>query len=142
VTIQAQILELIKNLSREFDTAVMLITHNLGVVAGMCDRVLVMYAGHIVEEAAADELFGRPAHPYTLGLLRSVPRLDEARKERLVPIEGLPPDLIDMPAGCPFAPRCAYAGERSWQERPELMRVGGNAHHRAACWYPRNVNGS
>ncbi len=137
VTIQAQILELLKNLTREFHTAVMLITHNLGVVAGMCNRVLVMYAGHIVEEAPTDLLFEQPAHPYTLGLLRSVPRLDEARKERLVPIEGLPPDLINLPPGCPFAPRCAFAGEKCFQERPELMVVGGNARHRAACWYPR-----
>jgi oligopeptide transport system ATP-binding protein len=137
VTIQAQILELLKNLTREFHTAVMLITHNLGVVAGMCDRVLVMYAGRIVEEAPTTLLFERPAHPYTLGLLRSVPRLDEARKERLVPIEGLPPDLINLPPGCPFAPRCAFAGEKSFQERPELMAVGDDPRHRAACWYPR-----
>jgi oligopeptide transport system ATP-binding protein len=140
VTIQAQILELLRNLTREFHTAVILITHNLGVVAGMCDRVLVMYAGRIVEEAPTDLLFERPAHPYTLGLLRSVPRLDEARKERLVPIEGLPPDLINLPPGCPFAPRCAFVGEKCFQERPELLVIGGNPRHRAACWYPRNVS--
>src|SRR5205085_2410168 len=116
VTIQAQIIELIKRLSADFGTAVMFITHNLGVVAGLCDRVNVMYAGHIVETAATEELFAYPKHPYTLGLLRSIPRLDEARKEKLTPIEGLPPDLITPPRGCPFAPRCVYHVERSLVE--------------------------
>jgi oligopeptide transport system ATP-binding protein len=131
VTIQAQIIDLIKKLSRDFGTAVMFITHNLGVVAGLCDRVNVMYAGRIVETAQTEELFAHPKHPYTLGLLRSIPRLDEARKEKLVPIEGLPPDLIAPPPGCLFAPRCAYQVDRSLSERPELREVA--AGHWVAC---------
>ena len=107
------------------------ITHNLGVVAGLCDRVNVMYAGHIVESAASDKLFAHPRHPYTLGLLRSIPRLDEPRREKLRPIEGLPPDLIALPPGCPFAPRCGYRVERSLRERPELREVAPG--HFAAC---------
>src|SRR5262249_42336048 len=93
VTIQAQIIDLIKRLTADMGTAVMFISHNLGVVAGLCDRINVMYAGHIVESASTDELFERPKHPYTIGLLRSIPRLDQGKRERLVPIEGLPPDL-------------------------------------------------
>jgi oligopeptide transport system ATP-binding protein len=131
VTIQAQIIDLIRKLSADFGTAVMFISHNLGVVAGLCDRINVMYAGHIVETAETEELFAHPKHPYTLGLLRSIPRLDEERKEKLAPIEGLPPDLISPPPGCPFQPRCVYAVERSKQERPELraVRIG----HDVAC---------
>ncbi|MBV9119225.1 MAG: ABC transporter ATP-binding protein [Chloroflexi bacterium] len=131
VTIQAQIIDLIKKLSTDFGTAVMFISHNLGVVAGLCDRINVMYAGHVVETAATDELFAHPKHPYTLGLLRSIPRLDEARKEKLVPIEGLPPDLINPPAGCPFSPRCTYRVERSLETRPELREVRPG--HAVAC---------
>jgi len=131
VTIQAQIIDLIKKLTSDFGTAVMFITHNLGVVAGLCDRVNVMYAGHIVESAPTEELFAHPKHPYTLGLLRSIPRLDEARREKLVPIQGLPPDLIAPPPGCPFAPRCAYHVERSLIERPELREVRPG--HLVAC---------
>ena len=131
VTIQAQIIDLIKKLTADFGTAVMFISHNLGVVAGLCDRINVMYAGHIVETASTDELFAHPKHPYTLGLLRSIPRLDEARKEKLVPIDGLPPDLINVPPGCPFAPRCTYKVERSEEVRPELRQVGPG--HMVAC---------
>ncbi len=136
VTIQAQILDLIKNLAKEFNTATILITHDLGVVAGMCDDIIVMYAGRIAERATVYDLYADPAHPYTMGLLRSVPRLDEVRKERLVPIEGLPPDLIDLPDVCPFHPRCVYAADRCRSEMPPLVEVGPND-HRAACWFPR-----
>ena len=132
VTIQAQILDLIARLRKELGMAVILITHDLGVVAGVCERINVMYAGHIVESGTAEELFANPRHPYTLGLLRSVPRIDQPRRERLIPIEGLPPDLIDPPPGCPFAPRCAYAVERCLDENPELELVGPA--HVAACW--------
>jgi oligopeptide transport system ATP-binding protein len=132
VTIQAQILDLIKRLQTDLGMAVILITHDLGVVAGVCDRIAVMYAGYIIEEASAAELFADPRHPYTLGLLRSVPRMDQPRGERLVPIEGLPPDLINLPVGCPFAARCSYAVDRSEDENPKLEPVGPN--HRVACW--------
>ncbi len=132
VTIQAQILELIKRLRRELGTAVILITHDLGVVAGMCDRVAVMYAGYIVESAPARRLFADPRHPYTLGLLRSIPRLDADRKRRLVPIEGMPPDLARMPAGCPSVPRCPFARERCRAGNPPLRPLG--ADHQVACW--------
>jgi oligopeptide transport system ATP-binding protein len=132
VTIQAQILDLIKNLKKELGTAVILITHDLGVVAGMCDRINVMYAGYIVESANANDLFKDPRHPYTLGLLKSIPRIDEVRKDRLIPIEGLPPDLIDAPPSCPFAPRCVYAIDRCRTENPMLEPVSRG--HQIACW--------
>jgi oligopeptide transport system ATP-binding protein len=132
VTIQAQILEIMARLSSEFGTAVIIITHNLGVVARYANRVNVMYAGKIVESGSAREIYGHPRHPYTLGLLRSVPRLDEARRDKLVPIEGLPPDLANIPPGCSFYPRCAYRIDRCRQEEPPLMLV--DAQHYAACW--------
>jgi oligopeptide transport system ATP-binding protein len=132
VTIQAQILEIMARLSREFGTAVIIITHNLGVVARYANRVNVMYAGKIVEASSARELYGKPRHPYTLGLLRSVPRLDEARRDKLVPIEGLPPDLANIPQGCSFYPRCSYRIDRCRQEEPPLMLV--DEKHYAACW--------
>ncbi|MFQ6019654.1 MAG: ABC transporter ATP-binding protein [Dehalococcoidia bacterium] len=132
VTIQAQILELLTRLTRELGTAVIIITHNLGVVARYADRVSVMYAGKIVESAPAKELYRRPLHPYTLGLLRSVPRLDRARKGKLEPIEGLPPDLAHMPEGCSFHPRCPFVVERCREESPPLLDVGER--HRSACW--------
>jgi len=136
VTIQAQILELLTRLTRELGTAVVIITHNLGVVARYADRVNVMYAGKIVEAAAARELYGDPHHPYTLGLLKSVPRLDQARKERLEPIEGFPPDLIRMPRGCAFRPRCKFAVQKCQEEEPPLLLVATN--HYSACWeWPR-----
>jgi oligopeptide/dipeptide ABC transporter ATP-binding protein len=132
VTIQAQILELMTRLTRELGAAVIIITHNLGVVARYADRVNVMYAGKIVESATAQELYHRPRHPYTLGLLRSVPRLDQPRKARLDPIEGFPPDLVHMPPGCAFQPRCRFAVERCKVEAPPLMMVGED--HLSACW--------
>ena len=133
VTIQAQILELMKALSRRLGVAMLIITHNLGVVARYADRVNVMYAGRIVERGTARELYANPRHPYTLGLLRSVPRLDEPRRARLDPIEGQPPDLTRLPAGCAFATRCAFRVERCGRERPALVAVGG-AGHVSACW--------
>ena len=131
VTIQAQILELMRDLSRRLKVAMLIITHNLGVVARYADRVNVMYAGRIIEQAAAGEIYANPRHPYTLGLLRSVPRLDEPRRARLDPIQGQPPDLTRLPPGCAFAPRCAYKVERCG-EVPELEDVV--AGHRSACW--------
>jgi len=133
VTIQAQILELLRSLSRRLGVAMLIITHNLGVVARYADRVNVMYAGRIIERASAAELYANPRHPYTLGLLRSVPRLDEPRRERLAPIEGQPPDLTRLPAGCAFTPRCAYRVGRCDEQAPKLAAVGA-AGHLSACW--------
>jgi oligopeptide/dipeptide ABC transporter ATP-binding protein len=133
VTIQAQILELMKDLSRRLGVAMLIITHNLGVVARYADRVNVMYAGRIIERGTARELYGRPRHPYTLGLLRSVPRLDEPRRARLAPIQGQPPDLTRLPPGCAFAPRCAFRVERCGREVPALTPVAGDGHV-SACW--------
>jgi oligopeptide transport system ATP-binding protein len=133
VTIQAQILELIMRLNEEYGTAVILITHDLGVVAELCQRVLVVYAGQIVENAPTDELYSHPNHPYTLGLLRSVPRLGADVKQRLVPIRGMPPDLLSPPPGCRFRPRCARA-QHQCEEEPALVSVGID--HRAACFFP------
>lgn len=133
VTVQAQILELISGVCEEFGTAVILITHDLGVVAGMTDRVVVMYAGKVVETAPTDELFVNPRHPYTLGLLSSVPRLDEQRTSELRTIEGAPPDLLQPPPGCPFMPRCAFA-RSICRTMPPLDPLAGNAAHRKACW--------
>ncbi len=121
VTIQAQILRLMKQLSHDYGSAIILITHDLGVVAGMTERILVMYAGRIVESASAGELFAHPHHPYTVGLLRSVPRLDEPRKGSLQSIEGLPPDLAHLPVGCAFAARCVLRTEQCRTERPALL---------------------
>src|SRR5713101_60908 len=135
VTIQAQILELMKGLSQEFGTAVMLITHDLGVVAGTCQHVNVMYAGHVVESAPVKQVFETPAHPYTVGLLHSIPRLDGQRGIKLTPIAGQPPDLVNVPVGCPYAPRCPKVQDRCRRERPELMPVG-RGEQVAACWYP------
>ena len=133
VTIQAQILELMKSLSRQFGVAMLMITHNLGVVARYADRVNVMYAGRIVEQGTARVLYAEPRHPYTLGLLRSVPRLDEPRRARLDPIEGQPPDLTRLPPGCSFASRCAFRVERCLVEVPPLRPIG-EAGHESACW--------
>jgi len=132
VTIQAQILELMRDLSRRLGVAMLIITHNLGVVARYADRVNVMYAGRIIEQAAAGEIYANPRHPYTLGLLRSVPRLDEPRRARLDPIQGQPPDLTRLPPGCAFAPRCAYRVERCAAEVPPLEAVASA--HTSACW--------
>ena len=133
VTIQAQILELMRSLTRELGTALILITHNLGVVARYASRVVVMYAGKIIEIGTSKEIYLNPRHPYTLGLLRSVPRLDEPAWAKLDTIEGLPPDLTDLPEGCSFAPRCKFVIDRCTQEAPGLMTVE-DTHHRAACW--------
>lgn len=132
VTIQAQIIDLVKKLRDEIGMAIIWITHDLGVVAGLANRVAVMYAGYIVEEAPVKELYGNPRHPYTLGLLGSLPRLDEQRRRRLTSIEGLPPDLIDLPPGCPFYERCAYRIPRCQAENPSLEAVDVN--HKVACW--------
>jgi oligopeptide/dipeptide ABC transporter ATP-binding protein len=131
VTIQAQILDLIRELQREFDMAVIMITHNLGVVAELTDNVVVMYAGKPVEHADVNRIFQDPKHPYTWGLLHSIPKLYE-RKERLIPIEGQPPSLIDLPPGCPFAPRCQFAMEICVQTEPPDYDVGPN--HTAKCY--------
>jgi oligopeptide transport system ATP-binding protein len=135
VTVQAQILELLKELTRASGAALILITHDLGVVARYADRVVVMYAGRVVEHASALALYRAPQHPYTRGLLASVPRLDGPAGERLVPIDGAPPDLAALPPGCAFAPRCTRAIEVCSNTRPTLRRVGahGNCEHHHAC---------
>jgi len=132
VTIQAQIVELVKRLRDEIGMAVIWITHDLGVVAGLVDKVNVMYAGYIVEMGPVKEIYHHPRHPYTIGLLGSLPRLDEAQHAKLTSIEGLPPDLVAPPPGCPFAPRCDYVSDRCLTENPQLEMVG--LEHRAACW--------
>jgi oligopeptide/dipeptide ABC transporter ATP-binding protein len=137
VTIQAQILEIMAKLSAEFGTAVIIITHNLGVIARYARRVNVMYAGKIVESSTSREVYGNPKHPYTLGLLKSVPRLDQVRKSKLNPIEGFPPDLVHMPPGCSFFPRCEHRSEKCHQEEPPLMLVGEK--HYSACWHADEV---
>jgi oligopeptide transport system ATP-binding protein len=137
VTIQAQILEIMARLCKELGTAVIIITHNLGVVARYADRINVMYAGKIIETGTAKEIFANPKHPYTLGLLKSVPRLDEARKEKLEPIEGVPPDLVNLPKGCAFYPRCRFHVDKCLEEVPPLALVSEN--HFAACWESERV---
>ena len=132
VTIQAQILELMRDLSKRLGVALIIITHNLGVVARYADRVNVMYAGKIIEQGSALQIYHRPSHPYTLGLLHSVPRLDRPRQAKLDPIEGQPPDLTRLGAGCAFRPRCRFAVERCAQEIPPLETVGDG--HLSACW--------
>ncbi|HLJ81510.1 MAG TPA: ABC transporter ATP-binding protein [Ktedonobacterales bacterium] len=134
VTIQAQVLELMKGLAQEFRSATLLITHDLGVVAGSCDRVNVMYAGRIVETAPTRTMFARPAHPYTQALLAAVPRPDSERGSRLAAIGGQPPNLVNLPPGCPFAPRCRKVQPRCRQELPPLETVGID--QKAACFYP------
>jgi oligopeptide transport system ATP-binding protein len=132
VTIQAQIVDLVQTLRERLGMAVIWITHDLGVIAGLAEKVIVMYAGFIVERGHVDDIYGDPRHPYTLALLRSLPRVDRSSNERLATIPGLPPDLLGLPPGCPFAPRCAYAVDRCRQENPRLERVAPN--HEAACW--------
>ncbi|MDO4547026.1 MAG: ABC transporter ATP-binding protein [Clostridia bacterium] len=131
VTIQAQILDLLSDLKNKLNTAIILITHDLGVIAGMCERVLVMYAGKIVEAGTTRELFYNPRHPYTWGLLRSIPS-STATKDKLVPIPGTPPDLISPPAGCPFAPRCPYAMNICAEKMPESKNISDT--HTACCF--------
>ncbi len=132
VTIQAQIIDLVHNLREELGMSIIWITHDLGVIAGLADRVVVMYAGYIVEEASVKDLYASPEHPYTLGLLRSLPRLDMDEKKRLVSIDGVPPVLFKRPTFCPFASRCPYRVEKCLEENPPLMLVGEN--HKVACW--------
>ena len=131
VTIQAQIVELVKRLRDDIGMAVVWITHDLGVVAGLAEKLIVMYAGYIVERASVKDVYGDPRHPYTIGLLGSLPRLDEVR-ERLFSMRGMPPDLIDLKPGCPFAPRCDYVVDRCWEETPPLEPV--TIGHEIACW--------
>ncbi len=133
VTVQAQILELIERLQSEFDTAVVVITHDLGVVAEMADEIAVMYAGRIVEHADTDTIFAGPEHPYTWGLLSSIPKLDSRRDEELVPIAGRPPSLINLPGGCSFHPRCPYVKPAHMKVDPKLEPLPENPRHRVAC---------
>src|SRR3954452_13526175 len=133
VTVQAQILELIERLQSEFDTAVVVITHDLGVVAEMADAIAVMYAGRIVEKADTDTIFAAPEHPYTWGLLSSIPKLDSPRDEELVPISGRPPSLITLPGGCSFHPRCPYVREAHKRVDPKLEPIPDAGHHEVAC---------
>jgi peptide/nickel transport system ATP-binding protein len=133
VTVQAQILELIERLQSEFDTAVVVITHDLGVVAEMADEIAVMYAGRIVEHAKTDTIFAGPEHPYTWGLLSSIPKLDSPRDEELVPIAGRPPSLINLPGGCSFHPRCPYVKPAHMKTDPTLEPVAGSDGHKVAC---------
>jgi oligopeptide/dipeptide ABC transporter ATP-binding protein len=138
VTVQAQIVTLLKQLNRDLGTAIMLITHNMALVASICSRVIVMYAGRVVEEGPVEQIFKSPQHPYTWSLLRSVPRVDETRRQRLVSITGLPPDLVRLPPGCKFHPRCAFREDRCSEDEPELLEVGPA--QVARCWVlMRNV---
>lgn len=132
VTIQAQILELMKYLKEELDTSIILITHDLGVVADLCSRIIVMYGGLIMEQGTAKEIFSNPKHPYTIGLLKSIPKIHSGERKKLVPIIGTPPDLLKPPTGCPFAARCSYAMEVCTQERAEVFEV--NQNHVSYCW--------
>ena len=132
VTIQAQILELMKDLQRKENTSIIFITHNLGVVAEVCDRVSVMYAGRIVEQGKVNDIFYNPQHPYTQRLLQSIPRLDEEEDERLIPIEGTPIDLLNPPQGCNFGPRCTECMKICLRQKPPFAQVGDD--HISACW--------
>jgi oligopeptide/dipeptide ABC transporter ATP-binding protein len=132
VTVQAQIIELLRDLNRELGTAIILITHNLSVVASLCTRVFVMYAGRIVEEGPTRQIFKNPQHPYTWSLLRSIPRLDSARHDKLLAISGLPPDMSNPPPGCKFHPRCKFRVERCLHEEPPLEEVDPD--QKARCW--------
>jgi oligopeptide transport system ATP-binding protein len=132
VTIQAQIIDLVKGLRDRLGMAVIWITHDLGIIAGLAERVIVMYAGFIVERGGVDEIYGDPRHPYTLALLKSLPRVDRTSHERLATISGMPPDLLGLTLGCPFAPRCGSVIERCRQENPQLRAA--EVGHEAACW--------
>ena len=135
---QAQIIQLLKQLNREVGAAIILITHNMALVASLCRRIIVMYAGRIVEEGPVEQIFDSPQHPYTWSLLRSVPRVDVARAERLVSIKGLPPDLVRLPPGCKFHPRCQFKVEKCEREEPPLEDVAPD--QVARCWVlMRNV---
>ena len=141
VTIQAQIIELVKRLRDELGMAVIWITHDLGVIAGLADRVIVMYGGLIIEEAPVKELYSNPSHPYTIGLIGSLPRVDETEHKRLDSIEGLPPILYEMPTSCPFAPRCKWALEKCWKENPPLKGITSDPSHLIACWVDVKTGG-
>ena len=132
VTIQAQILELMKDLQKKTHMGIIFITHNLGVVAEICDKVCVMYAGKMVEQGPVDDIFYNPSHPYTVGLLRSMPRVDAESHERLIPIEGTPVDMLNPPEGCPFAPRCEHTMKICLKKMPPYVEIGKD--HRSACW--------
>ena len=132
VTIQAQILDLLKDLAAERELALLIITHNLGVVARYADRINVMYAGRFIESGTCKDIFADPRHPYTLGLLESIPRLDQPKGSKLIPIPGQPPDLADLPPGCNFQPRCRFAQERCAVEYPDVTDIGNG--HWSACW--------
>ena len=132
VTIQAQILELMMELKEKLGMAIVMITHDLGVVAGMCDRIAVMYAGKVVEHGITDEIFYEPSHEYTKGLIRSIPKLEEGLEEKLIPIEGSPVDMLNPPAGCPFAPRCDSCMRICLKQMPEVTKISQN--HYSACW--------
>ena len=138
VTVQAQVLEVLLDIKDKIDSAILLITHDLGVVAGTADRVMVMYAGRQAELGTADEIFGRTRHPYTLGLLASLPRLDDTGEEKLLPIKGQPPSLLHRPPGCPFHPRCPFARELCREEVPAFRVVDG-VDHRSACHYAEEL---
>lgn len=148
VTIQAQIVELVKELREKLEMGVIWITHDLGVIAGLADRVLVMYAGFIVEKGSVDDIYKDPRHPYTLALLKSLPRVDRSSGDRLATIPGFPPDLLGLPPGCPFTPRCTYALQRCREENPDLKPVRGGSTrpsgtgHQIACWVDVNKPGS
>jgi len=132
VTIQAQIIDLVKQLREEISMTIIWITHDLGIIAGIAQRVLVMYAGYIVEEGSVKTIYSNPQHPYTIGLMGSLPKLTSDKKEKPVSIDGLPPVLLEKPTHCPFAPRCSFAFDRCWNEKPPLIEVGKK--HKAACW--------
>ena len=134
VTIQAQILELMTELQKKLGMAIILITHDLGVVAGMCDEVIVMYAGHLVERGKADDIFYEPAHEYTKGLMRSLPRMEDDGSEKLVPISGTPVDMLAVPPGCPFSPRCGSTMQICLTQRPEECAINDPHRHISACW--------
>jgi peptide/nickel transport system ATP-binding protein len=136
VTVQAQILDLIRRLQKELDTAVVIISHDLGVIAETAQEVAVMYAGRVIEHASTETIFNAPEHPYTWGLIKSIPRLDSPRDEQLVPIPGRPPSLINLPGGCSFHPRCPYVRERHKQVDPPLEVVPGQPDHKVACLLP------
>jgi oligopeptide/dipeptide ABC transporter ATP-binding protein len=141
VTVQAQVLDTLERIQENTEAAIVLITHDLGVVAGMADKVLVMYAGKPVEVGSVDDIYYQPRMPYTLGLLGSLPRLDAKGAERLTPIKGSPPSLVNLPAGCPFSPRCPMSRPHCEQEEPLLREVGGGADHVAACHYSEELAG-
>lgn len=132
VTIEAQILDLLKDLRDKMNTSIILITHDLGVIAKMCDRVLVMYGGKVAEKGTVDEIFYETAHPYTAGLIKSIATLDTAKEQKLIPIDGTPPDLFSPPKGCPFAARCEFAMQICYEELPEHYQLSGE--HMCACW--------